>query len=88
MMAPAAEPAHAALETEARELSERHTGLTAGPRSLDSLPRVTTFRAPLHVSLPGAIAFVQAYQQQGAWLTIAELWAVPAVLRLASLGIV
>jgi hypothetical protein len=31
---------------------------------------------------------VQAYQQQGAWLTIAELWAVPAVLRLASLGIV
>lgn len=60
----------------------------SGPRPLDSLQRVTTFRAPLHVSLPGAIAFVQAYQQQGAWLTIAELWAVPAVLRLASLGIV
>ncbi|HLG58339.1 MAG TPA: glucoamylase family protein [Vicinamibacterales bacterium] len=39
----------------------------------------------LHVSLPAAIAFAQAYQKESAWLTIAELWAFPALLRLASL---
>jgi cyclic beta-1,2-glucan synthetase len=39
----------------------------------------------LHVSLAGAITFTQAYQKNGSWLTIAELWAFPALLRLASL---
>jgi cyclic beta-1,2-glucan synthetase len=38
----------------------------------------------LHVSLAGATSFIKAYQQDGA-LTIAELWAFPAFLRLACL---
>lgn len=153
------EPAHAVLETAARELSARHTTLAARPRRLESLQRVAAVRpwldraralladptpevakaaewlldndylveravrqikedlppgfyrrlpalaqgadrglpraymlahellraSHLHVSLPGAIAFALAYQKNGAWLTIAELWAIPALLRLASL---
>lgn len=38
----------------------------------------------LQVSLAGAVEFVDAYQQDGP-LTIAELWAFPAMLRLACL---
>ena len=153
------EPAHAALDTAARELSERHTALDARLRPLESLQRVAALgawldraravladpapeaakaaewlldndylverairqitedlppdfykRLPalaggaesglprayvlaheflrashLHVSLPGATAFALAYQKNGSWLTIAELWAIPALLRLASL---
>jgi cyclic beta-1,2-glucan synthetase len=159
MSAPVVEPAYAALEAAARELSERHTAVDVRSRPLDSLQRVSALRAwldraraaladpapeaakaaewlldndylverairqieedlppgfyrrlpgltqgderglprayviahgflrvsHLHVSLPGAIAFAQAYQKNGAWLTIAELWAFPALLRLASL---
>ena len=38
----------------------------------------------MQVSLAGAVEFVRAYQQDGP-LTIAELWAFPAILRLACL---
>ncbi len=38
----------------------------------------------MQVSLAGTVAFVRAYQQEGP-LTIAELWAFPAMLRLACL---
>lgn len=159
MTTPAAEPARAALETAARELSERHTAFEPRAQPLDSLERVATIgawldraralladpdpeaakaaewlldndylveravlqierdlppgfyrRLPalasgsehglprahvlahsflrashLHVSLAGATTFGQAYQQNGSWLTIAELWAFPALLRLACL---
>ena len=162
MTAPVVEPAHAALETAARELSERHTALDARAQPLDSLQRVTTLTAwldrartlltdpapetakaaewlldndylverairqitedlppgfyrrlpalaqgterglprayvlahgllrtsHLHVSLAGAVTFAQAYQKNGSWLTIAELWAFPALLRLASLELI
>ncbi len=40
--------------------------------------------AHMHIGLPGAADFVKAYQQDGS-LTIAELWAFPAMLRLACL---
>ncbi len=40
--------------------------------------------AHMEVSLPAAVRFLTAYQR-GAALTIAELWAFPAMLRLASL---
>jgi cyclic beta-1,2-glucan synthetase len=40
--------------------------------------------AHMQVSLAGAVDFVKAYQQDGP-LTIAELWAFPAMLRLACL---
>ena len=40
--------------------------------------------AHMQVSLAGTVAFVRAYQQDGP-LTIAELWAFPAMLRLACL---
>jgi cyclic beta-1,2-glucan synthetase len=159
MSAPVVESAYAALDTAARELSERHTAVDVRARPLDSLQRVSALTAwldraraalvdpapeaakaaewlldndylverairqieedlppgfyrrlcglaqgderglprayvlahgflrvsHLHVSLPGAIAFAQAYQKNGAWLTIAELWAFPALIRLASL---
>ena len=40
--------------------------------------------AHMHISLGGAVDFVKAYQRDGS-LTIAELWAFPAMLRLACL---
>jgi len=41
----------------------------------------------MQVSLSGAIAFIAEYQKNDQPLTIAELWAFPAMLRLASLEI-
>src|SRR6185369_16803080 len=41
----------------------------------------------LQVSLASAVAFADAYQDRGRWLTIAELWAFPTMLRLACLEI-
>ncbi len=37
----------------------------------------------MQLSLTGALHFTRAYQQSGDWLSIAELWALPALLRLA-----
>jgi cyclic beta-1,2-glucan synthetase len=58
-----------------------HKGL---PRAF-ALAHALLRASHMHVSLAGAVTFVQAYQATGAWLTIAELWALPALLRLACL---
>jgi cyclic beta-1,2-glucan synthetase len=67
----------------------RLTGLAGEPER--GLPRAFALAhgllaaSHMQLSLDAALRFVRAYQEGGTWLTIAELWAFPALLRLACL---